>query len=97
MPRRLTPIERAIEGQPGDRRKRYQERMREKGFKRVAVLTRPENVDLVRTIARLSRTLSPEDWERFNSEALAILRGGPARTERSEGAPRHREPRKARG
>lgn len=97
MPRRLTPIERAIEGQPDDRRKRYQERMRAKGFKRVTILTRPENADFVATVARLSRTLPPEEFDRFISEALSILRGGPARTERSEGAPRHREARKARG
>ena len=97
MPRRLTPIERAIEGQPVDRRKRYQERMRAKGFKRVSILTRPENADFVATIAKLSRTLPPEDFEQFIAEALQIISGGPARTERSEAAPRHREPRKARG
>ena len=87
MPKRLTPIERAIAGQPvDDRRDRYAANMRSKGFKRLTVMSKPEFAPLLRRLAEASRTLPNSEWERLIAEIEAIA-GGTERPQRSEDAP----------
>jgi hypothetical protein len=90
MPKRLTPIERAIAGEPTDRRKRYEAKMRSKGFVRVTFTSTPDGIELIKQLARMLRedpvagAKAVQDLlERFPEPA-----GGTERPQRSEDAPR---------
>jgi hypothetical protein len=84
MAKRLTPIERAIVGAPVDRRRRYDERMRERGFKRITVNVAPDDVKLVQWLAAQSRVLSREEFKKLIDDLH--VSSGSARTESIEGA-----------
>lgn len=85
MGKGLTPIERAIAGEPADRRRRYEERMRSKGFVRVAAMVRAEDVALLTAVARKLR----EDPDATHElQALLAAGDGTERPQRSEDAPR---------
>jgi hypothetical protein len=86
--KRSTPIERAIAGEPSDRRKRYEAKMRAKGFKRVSFLVPPDSVELLHNLAKLSRTLPAADFEALMDELLNEANRGSERPQRSEDAPR---------
>jgi hypothetical protein len=80
MAGKLTPIERVIAGESTDRRRRYEDRMRAKGFKRITVHAKPEDMALIHEFAALSRMLSPDEWEQLMVEVRAIA-------DRSDGSP----------
>lgn len=52
MAKRLTPIERAIAGEPQDRRERYAERLRGRGLTYARVLVPVGQVEALRAVAR---------------------------------------------
>lgn len=52
MAKRLTPIERAIAGEPLDRQSRYVARLRKRGVKRVSVFVPEARADELRALAR---------------------------------------------
>lgn len=80
----LTPIERAIAGQSTDRRKRYEERMRARGFVRATFKCHSDDRELIGKLAKKSRELSREDFEKLLDQMYAIA--GIARTDGTEGA-----------
>jgi hypothetical protein len=86
MAKRLTPIERAIAGEPDDRRKRYHERMRRAGFVRATFMTRPEDADLIKALAKKLRDDPAATMDGIRA-LLDDRQSGAGRTERGEGAP----------
>ena len=84
MAKGLTPIERAIAGEPVDRRRRYDQRMRERGFKRITVNCAPEDVELLHRLAAKLRNSPPQEFVKRLDDLLASA--GLARTESIEGA-----------
>jgi hypothetical protein len=52
MSKRLTPIERAIAGEPVDRKQRYMARLRKRGVTRVSVFVPEARADELRDLAR---------------------------------------------
>lgn len=52
MAKRLTPIERAIAGEPLDRQARYRQRLRKRGVMRVSVFVPEARADELRVLAR---------------------------------------------
>ncbi|GFM31626.1 uncharacterized protein PY1_contig-32-2 [Novosphingobium sp. PY1] len=52
MPKRLTPIERAIAGAPQDRRQRYEAKLRDQGLTYARILVPVDDVEQVRAFAR---------------------------------------------
>lgn len=52
MAKRLTPIERAIAGEPLDRKQRYMARLRGRGVTRVSVFVPDARADELRALAR---------------------------------------------
>ena len=52
MPKRLTPIERAIAGEPNDRRERYAAKLRSEGLGYARILVPLDQVEAVRAFAR---------------------------------------------
>lgn len=92
---RLTPIERAIAGEPADRRRRYDEKMRQKGFARVTAMVLPEDAELVKALAKRLRddpAIRPA-FRRIVEAAAKSSTERPERPQRSEDAPRARRPR----
>jgi hypothetical protein len=69
-----TPIERAIAGEPSDRRRRYERRLAGKGIKRVAVSVRAEHADMFHKLASLSRVAEPGAWESIMAEPIEFFR-----------------------
>ncbi len=49
---RLTPIERAIAGEPEDRRQRYERRLRERGLTYARVMVPEDHIEDLRKFAR---------------------------------------------
>lgn len=94
MSKRLTPIERAIAGEPTDRRKRYDEKMRRGGFTRVTAMLRADDAELMRQVAKKLRD-DPDAINALRSllERLEAPHSGPERPQRSEDAPRRSAPR----
>lgn len=72
---RLTPIERAIAGEPSDRRRRYEHRLADKGIKRVAVSVRAEHAEFFHKLAVLSRmsTLHDPFWSSLMAEPIEFF------------------------
>lgn len=72
---RLTPIERAIAGPPPDRRRRWEQKMADRGFKRMTLYVREPQVPVVEALKLALRDMDPEDlsmhqdalYEFFNS------------------------------
>jgi hypothetical protein len=95
MAKRLTPIERAIAGEPSDRRRRYDAKMREEGFTRITLMVRPQDVDRVKRLAKSMRAehrgLKPDPETRPEAP-----QEGTERPQRSEDAPRPLRASKAR-
>jgi hypothetical protein len=90
MTKRLTPIERAIAGEPTDRRKRYEAKMRRNGFVRATFIAPPETLELIKELARLLRQ-DPDAGAKALQELRELLTaptGGTERPQRSEDAPR---------
>lgn len=52
MAQRPTPIERAIAGEPHDRRERYAARLRERGLTYARVLVPVDQIERIRAVAR---------------------------------------------
>lgn len=52
MGKRLTPIERAIAGEPLDRQARYRDRLRKRGVTRVTVFVPEARADELRDLTR---------------------------------------------
>lgn len=52
MAKRLTPIERAISGEPAGRRERYEKRLRDQGLGFVRILVPLDQAEQVRAFAR---------------------------------------------
>jgi hypothetical protein len=86
-------MERLIDGQPVDRRKRYEAKMEAQGFVRTTMRVPPNDLDFMKTLARHLRA-----GETMDRATLLAARGHPEstlgmelgrmeRTERSEGAP----------
>jgi hypothetical protein len=55
MPKRLTPIERAIAGEPVDRQQRYRRNVLKRGLSRVTVMVPNDRALELRALARLWR------------------------------------------
>lgn len=73
MARGITPIERAIAGQPVDRRRRYEQRMAALGFKRATVTIRPEHAAFFQRLAALSRVADDAKWLMVMGEVQEFL------------------------
>jgi hypothetical protein len=76
MAKRLTPIERAIAGEPTDRRRRYDQRKRDQGFVRVTfTCTRAQAAVLKRAMQALASVpeVSPDDPDEQFGEALQAV------------------------
>ena len=58
MGKRLTPIERAIAGQPADRKARYLKSLPERGLTRVAIIVPVEDVERLKAFAQSLRDAS---------------------------------------
>lgn len=58
---RLTPIERAIAGQSPNRRKRWEDRMAQRGFRRMTIYAREAQVPVVEALRLVLRDMDPED------------------------------------
>lgn len=58
---RLTPIERAIAGPPPDRRRRWEQKMADRGFKRMTLYVREPQVPVVEALKLALREMDPED------------------------------------
>jgi hypothetical protein len=85
---RLTPIERAIAGQPADRRRRYEQHMRRRGLVRLTATVRSDDAPLLQALAKRLRDVpSAIDDLRALLEASQEPQQRPGRTERGEGAP----------
>ena len=52
MPKRPTPIERAISGEPLDRRERYHQRLQQRGLTYVRIKVPVDQVERLRAFAR---------------------------------------------
>ena len=89
MPKRLTPIERAIAGEPTDRRRRYDQRMKAKGFVRATFTVPADDVDILNRLSALSRTMDPDEFKQLLADAIQLLELGTERPQPSEDAPRH--------
>ena len=93
MAKRLTPMERLLEGQSLDRRKRYEQRMRAKGFVRMTVNVPPNDADFMKSVARHLRAGETMDRatllaaREHPESTLGKELGRMERTEQSEGAP----------
>ncbi len=89
---RLTPIERAIAGDPVDRRKRYEERMRAEGFTRVTAMVRTEDAEILHAVAKMCRD-EPDGPARLHAmlAKLQVSAGRTERPQRREDAPRARQ------
>lgn len=86
---KLTPIERAIAGEPTDRRKRYDAKMRREGFTRVTAMLRPDDAELLKLVVKKLRDdPASRDGLRRLIERLPAPQEGPERPQRSEDAPR---------
>lgn len=73
----ITPIERAIAGEPSDRRRRYEHRLAAKGIKRIALNVRAEHVPFFHKLAALSRLDAADRdgaWESIMAEPLDFMR-----------------------
>lgn len=62
MPR-LTPIERAAAGEPTDRRRRWEHRMANKGFKRMTLYVREPQVPVVEALKLALRDMDARDLQ----------------------------------
>ena len=62
---KLTPIERFISDIPADRRRAYDARQLDAGFKRVTVTVPTKHVDDLKTFARLLRNSPPEVMDMY--------------------------------
>lgn len=71
--RGVTPIERAIAGEPADRRRRYEHRLAKQGVKRVALSVRAEHAEFFRELAALSRAGHPDAWTSLMEDPAAFL------------------------
>ena len=71
--RGVTPIERAIAGEPADRRRRYEHRLAKQGVKRVALSVRTEHAEFFRDLAALSRAGHPDAWTSIMEDPTAFL------------------------
>lgn len=72
----ITPIERAIAGEPADRRRRYEHRAARDGIKRITVMVREEHAQLFHDLGHLSRQSKPGDsagWDSIMSEPTAFM------------------------
>ena len=57
---RMTPIERAIAGEPADRRRRWEHRMADRGFKRMTLYVREPQVPVVEALKLALREMDPD-------------------------------------
>lgn len=73
MAKRLTPIERAIEGEPPDRRRRYESRLEARGIKRISLAVRAEHALFFHKLAALSRVSDAAGWASVMSEPLEFF------------------------
>lgn len=73
--RGITPIERAIAGEPVDRRRRYEQRLGTKGKKRIALIVRSEHVPFFHKLAAFSRLSVDDDgvWQSVMAEPLEFM------------------------
>lgn len=106
MAERLTPIERAIAGEPVDRRRRHEQRQRERGIVRISfTCNRAQARALKRAMQALADIPDDADDEAFGDAYGAVLDAAvqgtlehielpperrTARPQRSEDAPRGR-------
>ena len=60
---RMTPIERAIAGEPEDRRRRWEHRMADRGFKRMTLYVREAQVPVVDALKLVLRDMEPDDLD----------------------------------
>ena len=93
---KLTPIERAIAGQSPDRRRRYDQEMRKKGFVRATFMCRPEYAELIKSLAKRLRD-EPDAIHELQAllDRIESHRGRTERPQRSEDAPRAPAPPRA--
>ena len=75
MAKHITPIERAIAGEPSDRRRRHELRQAEMGIKRVAVRVHREHVEFFQMLAVLSRLGPSETWASIMADPLDFMSG----------------------
>lgn len=71
---KLTPIERFISEIPEDRRRAFDQRQLEKGLKRVSVTVPVDELDTLKTFARMLRNMEPwilEQWKADFSQYLS--------------------------
>lgn len=85
MGNRPTPIERAIAGEPADRRRRYDARMRSKGFVRFTATVDPEAAAALKPLVRLLRE-DPAAAAKLRARLDALE--SPERPQPGEDAPR---------
>jgi len=60
---KMTPIERAIAGEPADRRRRWEHRMADRGFKRMTLYVREPQIPVVDALKLALREMEAEDLE----------------------------------
>lgn len=72
--KRPTPIERAIAGEPADRRRRYDHRMIERGFKRMTLWVPPKQVDLIKGLRYLLTSATQEQLDQFEQDLIDYIR-----------------------
>lgn len=84
MAKRVTPIERAIAGEPRDRRRRYEQRQSERGIERVSVLVRIEHAEFFKQLAILSRVGSADGWASIMADPLEFMETVKVQMERAE-------------
>ena len=58
---KMTPIERAIAGEPADRRRRWEHRMADRGFKRMTLYVREPQIPVVDALKLALREMDPDD------------------------------------
>ena len=95
MGKHITPIERAIAGEPADRRRRYEARQAEMGIKRVAMHVRQEHAEFFHLLAALSRVGSDEGWASIMADPLEFM--AHVKTTLEEPADRPQRPRREDG
>jgi hypothetical protein len=85
----LTPIERAIAGDAPDRRRRYEEKMRAKGFTRATFMVHPDKLELLKLVAKKLREDPTGDLQTVLDQLSDAAGGSAVRPQRpwSEDAP----------
>lgn len=84
MVAKLTPIERFISDIPADRRRAYDARQLDRGFKRVTVTVPLDYVDALKTFARFLRNTPPEAVEMYRNIMEDVLRDSQADWDEAE-------------